>query len=126
MKVLIDVSTAPEHVVSWVASQLEECHRKNCELQVAEVAEVAEVPEVTEVTEVPEVTEVTEVTEVPEVTEVTEVPSLDVVLVAAKKYLQANGSSGLKEVLDSLGVKAVSKCPEDKMADLLAAIATGE
>ena len=105
MKVLIDVSTAPEHVVSWVASQLEECHRKNCELQVAEVAEVAEVPEVTEVTEV---------------------PSLDVVLVAAKKYLQANGSSGLKEVLDSLGVKAVSKCPEDKMADLLAAIATGE
>jgi len=114
MKVLIDVSTAPEHVVSWVASQLEECHRKNCELQVAEVAEVAEVPEVTEVTEVPEVTEVTEV------------PSLDVVLVAAKKYLQANGSSGLKEVLDSLGVKAVSKCPEDKMADLLAAIATGE
>ena len=102
MKVLIDVSTAPEHVVSWVASQLEECHRKNCELQVAEVAEV------------------------PEVTEVTEVPSLDVVLVAAKKYLQANGSSGLKEVLDSLGVKAVSKCPEDKMADLLAAIATGE
>lgn len=102
MKVLIDVSTAPEHVVSWIASQL------NAQVQPTPVAK-KENPCKLVVTDVPEVEEV--------------VPTRSEVLTAAKKFLDSKGVDDLKKVLTDLGIETVSKCPEGKLAALLATIA---
>ena len=53
----------------------------------------------------------------------TEIPSREDVLAAGKTYLQTNGPDGLRAVLESMDLPSVSKCPEDKLVELLAKLA---
>jgi len=107
MQVIIDLATAPEHVVSWVVSQMNDTQetpaqetpaqetpaRKNCDLVVEDNG--------------------------------VQLPTKSELLTAGKAFLAANSVEELKKVLSELGIPAVSKCPEDKMAELLSKLAVG-
>lgn len=112
MQVIIDLSTAPEHVVSWVAEQMNHSQktpcrktpcRKNCELVSEDKGETP--------------------TPAEEQVETQNQPTKSDLLVAGKAFLDAKGVEELKEVLSSLDIPAVRQCPADKMAELLSRLA---
>lgn len=107
MQVIIDLSTAPEHVVSWVAEQMNHSQktpcRKNCELVIEDKEETP--------------------TPAEEQVETQNPPTKSDLLVAGKAFLDAKGVEELKEVLASLDIPAVRQCPADRMAELLSKLA---
>jgi len=100
MYVLVDLTTAPEEVRQWVASQLglAACILPPEPKPKSSREDVEPEPEL-------------------------ESPSREDVLAAGKTYLQANGPDGLRAVLQSMDLPSVSKCPEDKLVELLAKLA---
>ena len=104
MYVLVDLTTAPEEVRQWVANQLG-------------VAACILPPEPKPPKSKPEPKSD------PEPKSEHEPPSREDVLAAGKTYLQTNGPDGLRAVLESMDLPSVSKCPEDKLVELLAKLA---
>ena len=95
MYVLVDLTTAPDEIRQWVANELG--------------AAACILPPKSEPKSEPK----------PEPS----APSREDVLAAGKTYLQTNGADGLRAVLQSLDLPSVSKCPEDKLVELLAKLA---
>ena len=102
MYVLVDLTTAPDEVRQWIANQLG-------------IAACILPPEPKPPKSEPTKPE-------PPKSE-PEPPSREDVLAAGKTYLQANGPDGLRAVLKSMDLPSVSKCPEDKLVELLAKLA---
>jgi len=102
MYVLIDLNAVPDEVRQWVASQL---GLAACILPPEPKSQPK--PSREDVEPEPEL----------------ESPSREDVLAAGKTYLQANGPDGLRAVLKSMDLPSVSKCPEDKLVELLSKLA---